>query len=82
VKRKENPPQCFVWFSNGLGSSQNSLIHNWCIGGCWVTQQAEKNTISFSVAHCVFVDEVYHPIPSFYVEFLNSGKSKPRQFLS
>jgi hypothetical protein len=30
-----------VWFRlNGLGSSQNgqnSLIHNWCIGGCWVT---------------------------------------------
>jgi hypothetical protein len=21
----------------GLGSSQNILIHNWCIGGCCVT---------------------------------------------
>jgi hypothetical protein len=42
MKRKEkNPPQCLVWFRlNGLGSSQNgqnSLIHNWCIGGCWFT---------------------------------------------
>jgi hypothetical protein len=38
-EKKKNPPQCLVWFRlNGLGSSQNgqnSLIHNWCIGGCW-----------------------------------------------
>jgi hypothetical protein len=38
-EEKSNPPQCLVWFRlNGLGSSknsQNSLIHNWCIGGCW-----------------------------------------------
>jgi hypothetical protein len=40
-KRKKTAPQWLVWFRlNGFGSSQNgqnSLIHNWCIGGCWVT---------------------------------------------
>jgi hypothetical protein len=37
-REKKTSPQCLVWFRlNGLGSSQNSLIHNWCIGGCWVT---------------------------------------------
>jgi hypothetical protein len=40
--KKNNPRQCLVWFRlNGVGSSQNgqnSLIHNWCIGGCWLTQ--------------------------------------------
>ncbi len=39
------------------------------------SQQAEKKkTISFSVAHLVFVDEVSHPI-LFYVELLNSRES-------
>ncbi len=36
-----------VWFGlNGLGSSQNSLIHNWCIGGCWFTKahKLERST--------------------------------------
>jgi hypothetical protein len=40
--KEKNPLQCLVWFRlNGLGSSQNgqiSLIHNWCIGGCWFTE--------------------------------------------
>jgi len=44
-RRKKNPPQFLVWFRlNGLGSSQNgqnSLIHNWCIGGCWFTMAHE-----------------------------------------
>ncbi len=40
--KKKNSLQCLVWLRlNGLSSSQNgqnSLIHNWCIGGCWFTQ--------------------------------------------
>jgi hypothetical protein len=40
-KKKKSSPQCLVWFRlNGFSSSQNgqnNLIHNWCIGGCWVT---------------------------------------------
>jgi hypothetical protein len=48
-EKKRNPPQCGVWFRlNGLGSSQNgqnSLIHNWCTGGCWFTlAQTKENT--------------------------------------
>jgi hypothetical protein len=39
---KKNPLQGLVWFKlNDLSSSQNgqnSLIHNWCISGCWFTQ--------------------------------------------
>jgi hypothetical protein len=38
MKRKTNP-HLNVWFG-GLDSSQNGqngLIHNWCIGGWWVT---------------------------------------------
>jgi len=50
VKRKKKPPpQCLIWFRlNGLGSSQNgqnSLIHNWCIGGCWFTQAMKRHLV-------------------------------------
>ncbi len=47
MKRKKNPPQRLVWF-NGLGSSQNGKngrIHNWCIGGCWVTAAVYTGSI-------------------------------------
>ncbi len=47
VKRKKIT-HLNVWFRlNGLGSSQNgqnSLIYNWCIGGCWFTQALELLT--------------------------------------
>ncbi len=74
-KEEKNPPQCFVWFSTGLGSSQNSqnsLIHNWCIGGCWVTEQAEKlkrRPFHFPLPIFVFVDEVFHPILFFMLNY-------------
>jgi hypothetical protein len=46
-KKENNPSQCLIWFSlNGLGSSQNSqnsLNHNWCIGGCWFTQAMKRH---------------------------------------
>jgi hypothetical protein len=49
-KKKTNPPQC-LWFKlNGLGSSQNdqnSLIYNWCIGGCWFTQAHQRYLLWF-----------------------------------
>ncbi len=62
-KRKKNPPQCLVWFRlNGLSSSQNSLIHNWCIGGCWVTSpicgegRNKNNTIKKRVSLCAVIN--------------------------
>jgi hypothetical protein len=42
--KKKTSLQCLGWSLNDLGSSQNgqnSLIHNWCIGGCWFTQVEE-----------------------------------------
>ncbi len=56
-KKEKNPPQCFVWFSTGLGSSQNSqnnLIHNWCTGECWVTASwKEEDHFIFSCSSCI-----------------------------
>lgn len=41
VRAKEKEPHIKVWFRlTDLGSSQNfnnSLIHKWCICGCWFT---------------------------------------------
>jgi len=53
-RKKQTPPQCLVWFRlNGSGSSQNgqnSLIHNWCIGGCWFSQFGPRLGVSKPVA--------------------------------
>jgi hypothetical protein len=59
-------------------TAKNSLIHNWCIGGCWVTQQAEKlKRRPFHFPLPILYLWMRFPIQSFffYVELLNSRKS-------
>ncbi len=61
ANEKENrpTPQCLVWFS-GLDSSQNGqngLIHNWCIGGWWVTAALYTGSITAKKSWTPYQDQ-------------------------
>jgi hypothetical protein len=84
-KKKKNPPQCFVWFSTGLGSSKTAKTASSTTGALVGagSQQAEKlKRRPFHFPLPILYLWMRFPIQSFYVELLNSRKSKPRSFKS
>jgi hypothetical protein len=59
IKENRPTPQCLVWFS-GLDSSQNGqngLIHNWCIGGWWVTAALYTGSITAKKSWTPYQDQ-------------------------